>query len=254
VPEGWRQESGSDLRYATFRLGPKDSSLELTVIPLGREAGSILANVNRWRQQIGLKPVSEAELSQVSKQLKIDGISVTWVDMTGSSSGASGRSPPFAGRAGGLASRPSLKYSLPDGWKKSSKLAAMSVATLQVTEGGQAAEVTITPLSGRAGGLIENVKRWRGQINLGPAGDEQIRKEVREINVAGGPAQYVDLIGPETDGPRRQRLLGVVAERGEQTWFIKMKGPADLVAKQKAAFEAFVGSVRFDGSRGANDE
>jgi hypothetical protein len=38
------------------------------------------------------------------------------------------------------------------------------------------------------------------------------------------------------------------------TWFIKMRGPADLVGRQLAAFEAFLKSVRFDGGTGANHE
>ena len=39
----------------------------------------------------------------------------------------------------------------------------------------------------------------------------------------------------------------MILPRGEQTWFFTIKGPADLVEKQKSAFEAFVKSVRFDG-------
>ena len=40
------------MRYKTYRVGPKE--LELTVIPLGKEAASVLPNVNRWRGQLGL--------------------------------------------------------------------------------------------------------------------------------------------------------------------------------------------------------
>ena len=36
------------------------------------------------------------------------------------------------------------------------------------------------------------------------------------------------------------------------TWFFKMTGPAELVGRQKSAFEAFVTSVKFDGGKGAN--
>ena len=52
-------------------------------------------------------------------------------------------------------------------------------------------------------------------------------------------------------GRETRRILGVVVLRRGQTWFFKMTGPADLVEKQKPAFEAFLKSVRFDGGNGA---
>ena len=61
----------------------------------------------------------------------------------------------------------------------------------------------------------------------------------------------MDLTGPAQSGIS-QRMLGVGLPHGGATWFFKMTGPADLVGKQKAAFEAFVKSVKFDGGKGAN--
>src|SRR5260370_25508940 len=69
VPEGWRREPGSELRYATVRLGPKDSRLLVTVVALGAAAGSMLANVNRWRGHIGLPEVTEPQLSNLASEL-----------------------------------------------------------------------------------------------------------------------------------------------------------------------------------------
>ena len=46
-------------------------------------------------------------------------------------------------------------------------------------------------------------------------------------------------------------MLVVIAPHGGRTWFFKMTGPADLAAKKKPAFEAFVKSVRFDRGTGA---
>src|SRR5262249_34146214 len=54
IPEKWRRGVKSDLRYATFRLDPAQSKTELTVTPLGRDSGSVLDNINRWRGQLGL--------------------------------------------------------------------------------------------------------------------------------------------------------------------------------------------------------
>jgi hypothetical protein len=88
VPEGWQQEQGAGLRYATFHLGRKDQPLELTVTTLGGESSNVLANVNRWRGQLGLAPITEAELAEGTKQVKFDGMTATVVDLVGSGDSA----------------------------------------------------------------------------------------------------------------------------------------------------------------------
>jgi hypothetical protein len=256
VPDTWQKEPGSKLRYATFRVLTKDASLELSVTPLDGRAGSVLNNVNRWRQQIGLEPITAAELGKSTQEEKIAGLPVTLVDVTGPSEAvARKRSPQDVGAAGLAAnesSGPAISYDTPAGWEKSNPSGPIRAeAAFRVTEGGKSAEVTVTRLPGTAGGLVENVKRWRSQIKLGPIREEELLKDIRDIQVAGLPAAYVDLFGSQSAGG--ERILGVVVEQTGQTWFFKMKGPADLVGKQKSAFEAFLGSLRFDGSRGANE-
>ena len=46
-------------------------------------------------------------------------------------------------------------------------------------------------------------------------------------------------------------LPGVMLPRDDQTWFFTIKGPVELVAKEKATFEAFIKSVRFEGGKGS---
>jgi len=259
VPEGWHQEPAKELRHATFRAGPKETASELTVIRLEGKAGSMLANVNRWRGQIGLPPITEAELGKVSKELKVDGLAATLVEMTGQGSGAAGKMPPFAaGRPAppssgpGAARASGLKYTAPAGWEELPSTGGMRVAAFRVAEGGQVAEVTVIPLAGTVGGLLDNVNRWRDQIKLPPTTEEQLRQETRQLQVGGVASSYVDLAGPEAAGARRERILGVVVPRGGQTWFFKMKGSADFVARQKPAFETFLGSVRWAADTGDN--
>src|SRR5438067_1529383 len=62
VPKGWEEGPKSQMRHATFYIGPEEHRLELTVFGFSDQAGSVLANVNRWRGQIGLKEISESEL------------------------------------------------------------------------------------------------------------------------------------------------------------------------------------------------
>jgi hypothetical protein len=139
----------------------------------------------------------------------------------------------------------------PESWKEiPPSRAAGEFQAFQVVDGDKTAKVTISSLGGS---LLDNINRWRHlQLGLDPIDQEQLQKDRREIDVDGAPGYYADLTG-ESPQRGRQRILGVIAERGGRQWFFKMMGAPDLVEKQKPAFEAFVKSVRFGGT-GANNE
>ena len=128
---------------------------------------------------------------------------------------------------------------LPDGWSVDASPAAMSVASFTVRVGSQEASLSITPLGGTQD-LLANVNRWRRQVGLEPLA-ELAESPPASLEVAGRPGSLVDIAG----GLRR--TLGVISTRGATTWFYKLSGPDRLVAGQRAAFEAFVGSIRFEG-------
>jgi hypothetical protein len=67
VPAGWRlKDETHALRAATFISGQGDEAFEIIVSQFPGDTGGLLANVNRWRQQIGLGPISAGDLdSQV---------------------------------------------------------------------------------------------------------------------------------------------------------------------------------------------
>jgi hypothetical protein len=54
------------MRYATLRPAG-DTKVDVSVVVLGGPAGGELANVNRWRGQLGLAPVDEATLPSLRK-------------------------------------------------------------------------------------------------------------------------------------------------------------------------------------------
>jgi hypothetical protein len=100
LPESWQQLPGSQFRYATIRMPASDSgkSQEITVSSAG---GDVLSNINRWRGQLNLKPVSESGLAETTEKLQIDGREATYVNLIGTGSGGMGGAPfaPFAGGA-----------------------------------------------------------------------------------------------------------------------------------------------------------
>jgi hypothetical protein len=80
VPRGWTEKPGSGFRYVTFEVPGKGGLIgDLSVTVLKGEAGGLLGNVNRWRGQVGLGPVSEGELVSQSRKIKPAGRPMTLV-------------------------------------------------------------------------------------------------------------------------------------------------------------------------------
>jgi hypothetical protein len=255
APESWRKSEGTRFSVAAFHVGPEPQAPELTVTP---SRGSVFDNINRWRGQLGLKPADAEEIKRTSKEKKLGKDTAVLVDLTGTGGGGMGQ-PPFAGKSHPPigrapksvdASPPKLKYTLPNGWEEGGELVKGGIpriAVFQVKDGGKSAEVAVTI----AGGDVRaNIDRWRGQVGLGPASDEQFEKETSALKIDGNPALYVDL--SREGKPDQPGILGAVLPRGQETWFFKMVGPADLVGRNKPAFEAFLKSVRLPGGA-AND-
>lgn len=64
LPPGWKEVTGNAMRDVDLRFG-KDFAGECY---LSRAGGSLAENVNRWRRQMGLKPLPEEEISKLPKR------------------------------------------------------------------------------------------------------------------------------------------------------------------------------------------
>lgn len=69
LPKGWTETPGSGMRFATLNP-PGPGKIELSVVCLPGQAGGELANVNRWRGQIGLEPLDEKALAASRQTVK----------------------------------------------------------------------------------------------------------------------------------------------------------------------------------------
>ncbi len=255
LPAGWRDGEADPMRVATLLLGPNDDPLELAVSRFPRdpanEKEALLANVNRWRDQMGLVHIEADRLAEIAPPRDLHGVTARVVDMVGPKPGKTRRPAgmPFAhleprpeAPPAAEPDRPGLRYTKPEGWKEPARKKPGRLAEFAVEGNGERAEVTVTAFPGDVGGVAANVNRWRGQVGLPEVSDADARRAVTALPVAGLDGGFVDLTGPNG----RERLLAVLVPRGERTWFFKMLGPADLVGRQKAAFEAFVKSVQFE--------
>jgi hypothetical protein len=69
LPTGWAESAGGQMRYATLKP-PVAGRIDASVVVLPGPAGGELANVNRWRNQIGLPPIDDAALAKARSVLK----------------------------------------------------------------------------------------------------------------------------------------------------------------------------------------
>lgn len=81
LPPTWQEVPTTEqMRFATF----KASGVEVSVAAFPGDVGGPLANVNRWRGQIGLPPVTDAELPSLLTTTRENGVELSLVSMTGS--------------------------------------------------------------------------------------------------------------------------------------------------------------------------
>ncbi|MGJ8650406.1 MAG: hypothetical protein ACSHX4_08605 [Opitutaceae bacterium] len=71
VPEGWTELPASGLRKANLRVSDENGSAELTVTVFPGDVGGNLANINRWRGQVGLEAITSEELTTFTESYTI---------------------------------------------------------------------------------------------------------------------------------------------------------------------------------------
>jgi hypothetical protein len=89
VPAGWNETAPSQFLVAKFIItGADGAQAAVNVSSLADDGGGLLANVNRWRGQLGLAPLSdEGELAHVFSSVDLPGGGrLTLVDFTGTDS------------------------------------------------------------------------------------------------------------------------------------------------------------------------
>jgi hypothetical protein len=138
-----------------------------------------------------------------------------------------------------------LGWRTPAGWTEK-PASALREVNLQVA-GDPRAECYLTTLPGEAGGVEANINRWRSQLSLPPLSVADIVALPR-VPWLGGQAILVDFEGAFTgmSGGAPQagwRLVGLVQVQPELSRFLKMVGPADVIAPEVAAFRALADSM-----------
>ena len=81
APAHWRSKPATAMRKATLVVPVAGgAAIELAITAFPGDVGGELANVNRWRGQMSLPPVAEADLEQAITRLERPGLHIVVVD------------------------------------------------------------------------------------------------------------------------------------------------------------------------------
>lgn len=291
-PANWKKQAPTAMRQLSYLIeGEKGTVADVSLIVLRGAAGGTLANVNRWRGQLGLPPIDEAGLKGGSQTVSTPTGAAVVVELEGLAPGADpskdGRMlGAIADRAGDAwffkmrgnsalvaaekahflewittvkpaepssaapsappqpnppaASDNLLTWEAPSGWARSPASSSMRYATFTVTAAdGSKGEIAVTHFGGDVGGDLENVNRWRQQVNLPPVDAAGLTSLITKITAGPKTLSLIDVTGPKA------RLAAGWTRHGPDTWFFKFTGPDALVASEKEKFTAFLTSIRF---------
>ena len=88
TPNGWTQLAPGQMRVGSFKVtGAGGKTADVSIIPLGGTAGGDVANVNRWRGQVGLAPVSADEIKQAAQSVEVAGQPADLYEISGKNPG-----------------------------------------------------------------------------------------------------------------------------------------------------------------------
>lgn len=142
--------------------------------------------------------------------------------------------------------RPTINVTAPDGWEESQG-SSMRVASFAAKgEDGATADVSVIPLPGDSGSVLDNVNRWRGQVQLPPlAGADDPALGV-EMDGAAGKLFVTHMVSAEPILEGKKAAISTAILKAEGiTWFFKITGEASIVEANREKFETFARTATF---------
>lgn len=272
APETWEEQAPGQFQIAAYHIAP---NVTAAISQFPGDAGGMVANVNRWREQVGLSPSSEtggdtialedgksqarwfelkgAERSILAAIIPVDG--ATWFFKLDSSTVALETARPAfmdllkSIEIGSSAetTMPSIDLLTPDGWVKQDgdKLRFASYSIPATSPDGIAGDVSVIPLPGDGGTTLANVNLWRAQLRLAPLEKED---DPALGETTAHPAGSITIIHMTSAEPlfsndRAGAISTAILRTGKVTWFFKFAGEASMVSTHRAKFVDFVRSA-----------
>ena len=133
-------------------------------------------------------------------------------------------------------------WKLPAGWKEivatDMRLGSFRIQHYEAKQ----LDASVVMLSGTGGGLLSNVNRWRGQLQLKPISEGELNQYVQTLAMTDKTVQLVTLVSENTS----KQTLAAVWQAGDRTFFFKLTGDAEKVASEKTHFLTWLKGVRLE--------
>jgi len=132
-----------------------------------------------------------------------------------------------------------LTWELPDSWIPSTGH-SMRLASFDIPFSAGVGDLSIVSLGGASGGLLANVNRWRGQVNLSPISESEILTVSTVGESKMGPFRIFKMIN---DADTSNAIIAAVLPTGQKTFFIKLTTTKKGVIELQTVFEKFCASI-----------
>lgn len=142
--------------------------------------------------------------------------------------------------------RSKINVTPPEGWTPSEG-SSMRAASFSIAgPDGTSADVSVIPLPGDAGSILDNVNRWRGQLQLAPlqSADDPALGKTEKTPAGDVLISHMTSIEPVADG-KPAAIGAAILHRPGMTWFFKITGEASIVQANIEKFDNFVRSATF---------
>jgi hypothetical protein len=140
-------------------------------------------------------------------------------------------------------------WTAPEAWK-ALPAGGMRMASFQLEDMSKNDfDCSITKLGPVAGGLADNINRWRRQIKLEPLDAAAIEESVDRLKTASGllvARCQLNSAGDNAPTSTDRSMRVAIIQEADATIFIKLVGRHDAVAANIDSFDALVASFRRD--------
>lgn len=244
LPQNWLRLPRREMRYATLVMdGEPPLEISVTQLPMRRDmptSEQVVANINRWRGQLSLPPIDDDDLTFATEKMIVADTPSFFMNIEGRPrpKPAAMTPPPQQQQAERTENRVAPKmpfFEKPDGWVEGGT--GMATVAFQATDGNAKIVITVTAAGGSR---VDNVNRWRGQIQLEPLPKDQVEASAKKVSVGPLTGEQFEM----SNGTRT--IFGVIVEDRGLTWYIKLDGDPALAERERGHFEAFLKSLKWN--------
>jgi hypothetical protein len=132
-------------------------------------------------------------------------------------------------------------WETPEDWQEQPP-SAMRLASFLATVEQQKVDISLMSLSGGGGGMLANINRWLGQLDLNPIDEPQLNTMTEPLQAKFGEGVFIKLVNPEMAD---KAFLAAIFSAGQETLFVKATLPVAQLETFEDSFRSFCRSLDY---------